>query len=116
MATVDSEGVSAPAQADPPAPTELDSLRSAVNSVDALSQERFSMIKSAAGLALARLETPEGWQHIDDVVVTLIDIRDKADRYEDYINIAAEEVGCNYVDEEARRRSAARLAAMEEAQ
>lgn len=83
---------------------EVDKLCNKINLMDCLSQDGFSEISSIAKLALSRLETPDGYNRIDDIANALDAIWKKADDIENCINSEAEEVGCNYTDEAQRRR------------
>lgn len=87
-------------------------LRSAVEFMDALSYEGFSEIAAIARLALTALERPEGYESPERIAQALQCIVSKADYIQDGINSQAEQVGCNYVDEAERLRSAARRASM----
>lgn len=86
-------------------------LRNAVNMMDCLSQGGFEQISSIAKLALSRLETPDGYRHIDDIANALEVIWHKADDIQNCINFEAEQVGCNYIDVKLRRRSDAQMQA-----
>ncbi len=77
---------------------------STINFMDCLSQGGFSEISSIAKLALSRLETPDGYQHLDDIANALAAIWGTAERIQNCINSEAELVGCNYVDDAQRRR------------
>lgn len=89
-------------------------LRNAVEFMDCQAQDGLSEIASLAKLALARLETPEGHLHIEDIARALSAIWGKADVIQDVINNAAEEVGCQYVDKAWLRRLDAKHAARKE--
>ncbi len=95
--------------------TEAQKLRNTITTIDALSQEGFSEIAAIAHLALARLETPDGYRHIDDIAHALDAICGKASDIEGCINYEAETVGCHYVNERRRRRWDAQSAAQKEA-
>jgi hypothetical protein len=82
-------------------------LRYTINTIDAMSQNAFSEIAAIAGLALSRLETPEGLLRLEDIAYALQAIRSKAHDIENCINAEAESVGCNYKDAAQRRRFAA---------
>jgi hypothetical protein len=86
-------------------------LREAIESMDAMSQSGFSEIAAFAGLALSRLETPEGWLNLEDIAYALQAIRSKAQDIENCINWEAEQVGCNYKDAAMCRRLDARRSA-----
>jgi hypothetical protein len=83
---------------------EVQKLRNAVEFMDCLSQSGFSEISSIAKLALSRLETPDGYRHLDNIVNALKAIWGKADDIQNCTNSEAEQVGCNYVDDAQRRR------------
>ena len=83
---------------------EVQNLRNAVEFMDCLSQSGFSEISSIAKLALSRLETPDGYRHLDNIANALKAIWGKADDIQNCINSEAEQVGCNYVDDAQRRR------------
>ncbi len=102
------------AAATPALRSEVETLRGAVNFMDALAQGGFSAISAVAQLALAQLETPDGYRHLDNLVYALCVIRDKADDIQNCINCEAEQVGCNYVDDAQRRRWAAQRAHREQ--
>lgn len=89
---------------------EVQKLRNAVEYMDCLSQGGFSEIASIAKLALFSLETPDGYQHLDNIANALKAIWSKADDIQNCINSEAEQVGCNYADDNQRRRRDARHA------
>lgn len=88
-------------------------LRETIHNIDALSQGGFSEIAAVAGLALSRLEKPEGLLDLEDIAYALLAIRNKARDIENFINAEAESVGCNYKDAAQCRRFAAHRAAQE---
>jgi hypothetical protein len=90
---------------------ELQTLRSAVQMADALSQGGMSKIASIARVVLKSLELPGGETRLEDIAQALITIEEIASLTEDQINSHAEEVGCNYLDDRAGRRMDARRAA-----
>lgn len=79
-------------------------LRITMSDIDRLSQSAFSEIRSIARLALFLLETPKGYQHLDDIANVLNAIWLRAEDTENMINAMAEGLGCNYVDEARGRR------------
>lgn len=83
---------------------EVQKLRNAVEFMDCLSQGGFSEIASIAKLALSSLETPDGYRHLDNIANALKAIWGKADNIQNCINSEAEQVGCNYTDDDQRRR------------
>ncbi|UJO99392.1 MAG: hypothetical protein LZF64_09260 [Nitrosomonas sp.] len=54
------------------------------------------------------LRTPSGYRHIDDIATALEAIVYKAQDIQDCVNSQAENVGCNYIDEDERKRWKAR--------
>ncbi len=92
---------------------DIPKLRRVVQEMDSLSQGGFARIAAVAKLALSRLETPAGHQHIEDIANVLELIWGTADDMQNCINHAAETVGCNYVDEHEGRRWEARRQARE---
>lgn len=82
----------------------LRTLRIAISDIDCHSQCAFSEIRSIARLALFLLETPKGYQHLEDIANALNAIWGKAEDTENMINTIAEGLGCNYVDEARGRR------------
>jgi hypothetical protein len=94
-----------------PTKTEVEILRETVNLLDCLSQSGFSIIASIAHLTLRSLEAPSGHHDIGHIANALKAIRDMASDVENSINYESERVGCNYVDEDQRRRREARQAA-----
>lgn len=83
---------------------EVQKLRNAVEFMDCLSQSGFSEIASIAQLALSSLETPDGYRHLDNIANALKAIWGKAEDIQNYISSEAEQVGCNYTDDDQRRR------------
>jgi hypothetical protein len=84
--------------------TEVKKLQGTITTMDALSQEGFSEIATIARLVLARLETPEGYRHTDDIAIAFQAIWGKAEMIQNCINSEAESVGCNSVNESFLRR------------
>ncbi|PHV11505.1 hypothetical protein [Chitinimonas sp. BJB300] len=91
---------------------EIHQLRNAVKSMDRLSQDGLSEMTAIARLALAWLETPDSYQHMDNIAYALQMIWGKADDIQNSINAQAEEVGCHYVDDARHRRWNAQRAAL----
>lgn len=85
-----------------------ESLRDAVENMDALSQAGFCEIATLARLTLNSMETVTGCQDIDGIARVLQVIAGRADDAMNLINCAAEDVGCNHVDQAAMRRYDAR--------
>jgi hypothetical protein len=88
-------------------------LREAITEMDSMAQDAFSEIATIAKLALASLETPEGYSNIEGIARVLNFICGKALDAENYINCTAEGVGCNYKDQAMLRRWDAKRKARE---
>lgn len=86
---------------------EVQKLRNTVEFIDCLSQGGFSEIASIAKLALSSLETPDGYRHLDNIANALKAIWGKADDTQNCIGREAEQVGCDYTDDDQLRRWAA---------
>ena len=82
-------------------------MRTTITSMDGLSQGGFSEIAAIAKLALKSLETPDGYRSMDSIASALESICGKAENTQNRINAAAEQVGCNHVNDAERRRWAA---------
>ncbi len=91
--------------------TELETLQSTITTMDCHSQNGFSEIATLASIALNLMETEQAYLSPETIAQLLTTIRDKAVETENIINVEAEEVGCNYVNEEAARRYEAKRAA-----
>lgn len=83
---------------------EVQELRRTVESMDSLSQEGFSEISFIAKIAISALKTPGGYQHMDDIANAFKAIWVRADDIRNCINCEAESVGCNYTNDDQRRR------------
>lgn len=88
-------------------PDVADKLRNAVEFIDSMSQGGFAEIATIAKLALSRLETPDGYSHLDEIACALEAIWGKAEATQNLINGEAEAVGCNFINDAQRRRWAA---------
>lgn len=93
--------------------TELEKLQSTITSMDCHSQNGFSEISTLAGMALDLMETEQAYLSPETIAQVLTTIRDTAVETVNIINCEAEDVGCHYEDEAAKRRYEARRAAME---
>lgn len=89
--------------------TEVEDLQETILTIDCLAQGGFSEIASIARLALSRLETQDGYRHLDDIANALSAIWGRADDTKNCINSEAGEVGCAFVDEARSRRMAAQM-------
>lgn len=96
--------------------TDLHKLHGVIEDMDALAQGGFSEIRAIAKLALAALQTPEGYLYIENIVQALLAIQGKAEDINNCINCAAEDVGCNFKDERLYARYDAQRAAREREQ
>jgi hypothetical protein len=96
------QGTSAPTPSN-----DLHRLQAAVTDMDALAQQGFSEILAIAKLALAAMETPDGYRQPETIAQALRAICGKAAAIENDINCQAEEVGCNYRNPNTSRRYAA---------
>ncbi len=88
-----------------PMSSDVRALRNAVRNIDGLSQAGFSEIAAIARLALVCLGTPDGYRHLGNLAHALSAICGKANDIQNCINCEAEEVGCNYVNPNRRRRA-----------
>lgn len=90
--------------------SEVRSLKSKIQTLDAISQEGFGGIGAIALLARRSFETPDGASGcgMETLAQALTSICDKADRSMDAINAEAEEVDAAYIEPAFRRRCAAR--------
>ena len=86
----------------------IERLESAVIEMDGYTQSGCTKIKAIARLTLDAMQTPDAWRNPDNFAHALKAIFDLADALEDCVNVAAEEVGCNFKDAEDRRRSESR--------
>lgn len=83
---------------------EIQNLRATVSFMDCLAQGALSEIGSIARLALSHLETPDAYQHMEDVANALTAIWGRADTAVDHIHHEACQVGCCHIDEAKHRR------------
>lgn len=84
--------------------TDARAIRCALEDIDAQAQGGFSSIETLARLALAHLESPAAYRHMDWLAVILETIASRASDTQNCINSEAERVGCNYVGGAQRRR------------
>jgi hypothetical protein len=87
---------------------EIQKLRDKIHLLDTFSQHGFSQIAAIARLTLESLKVPGSYPGLDDIAYALEAICEKAEYVENCINNEAESVGCNYIDEDQRRRWDAR--------
>lgn len=95
MATTPASGALAPDTAQ---------LRSAVIEIDTLASAAFGEIAAVARLALAYLETPDGYRHPELIAQALTSIFDRASGSADSVIFEAEQVGCHTIDQRWLRR------------
>ncbi|MDO8713776.1 MAG: hypothetical protein Q7K13_04770 [Polynucleobacter sp.] len=94
----------------------LKQLCDAVSEMDGLAQAGFGEIASLARLALLAMEQPETYTRgggMDAIAHVLSSIKGKAEDINNCINVTAEQVGCNFVDDANRRRWDAKREARE---
>ena len=91
----------------------IEELRNAVNEIDGLAQSGFGEIATFARVALLLMEKPRtyGPGGMDAVADLLTAIASRAFDINNCINVAAERLGCNFVDDAQRRRWDAQLEA-----
>lgn len=85
---------------------QLGQLQDALQMVDGFSQQAFNRIQAMAALALGAFEQPQGLTAggLQQVARVLEAIADQAATAMNDINVEAERMGCQYVDEVGRRR------------
>lgn len=94
---------------------EVQKLRDTIQLLDNFSQKGFSQIAAIARLTLESLKVPGTHPALDDIAYALEAICEKAEYVEGCINAEAESFGCNYIDEDERRRWDARRHSREKA-
>lgn len=82
----------------------IDALRSTVELIDSVSQDAFDRIKALCKLTLLAMEQRARPVEMEDLARVLKQIEQAAEEAENCINVEAENVGCNYKDEEWIRR------------
>lgn len=90
-------------------------LKEAVEFMDCLSQAAFNEIELVARLTLRYMEHPDCYSHLDEIGDALTFILGKAQSAMNDINCTAENVGCQFDDENAGKRSRARADAHRQA-
>lgn len=89
----------------------LDQLSNAITEMDGMAQGALNEIGVIADLALASMKTPDAYRNPEIFATVLSAIWSKAFDAKNCINSMAEDVGCNYINEERRSRwDAKRLA------
>lgn len=99
---------------------ELHKLQEAINGIDCLCQAQLGQIDAVTTTMLRAMETPEFWKHPPTLRNALGLIQYLAADLGNYVNGAAENVGCHYRDEidderDRRVRAAFRAAYADEA-
>jgi len=79
--------------------SEIDKLNKTIEFMGLLSKTGFSQIEAIAKLAFSHLESPEGYNQLEDICKALEIIQEKAFDIQNCINSKAENVRCNYKDE-----------------
>lgn len=82
--------------------SEVKTLRETVTQMDNLSQDGCSEILTIVKFALAWLEKPVAKHNLESLVIALNMIGYKAEDMQNCINLEAEGVGCNYVEQRIR--------------
>lgn len=89
----------------------LEQLKSVITDIDGISQYGLSEIFTLANVALKLMETKDAYTHPETIAQLLSSIRVTAEETENLINCVAGDVGCDYTNQAAERRHAARRAA-----
>ncbi|KVN46812.1 hypothetical protein WT12_14600 [Burkholderia territorii] len=79
-------------------------LQNQIESIDSMCQVKLGQIYALCTAMLRAMEAPEFWRHPDTSQDLITLIQHTADDLRAYVNGAAEEVGCNCVDDVERGR------------
>lgn len=79
-------------------------LRETINNVDQISQDTFEAISSIAQMLLLAMKVPGSHRSNEAMARCLMQIEELAERGQNEINTAAEDVGCNYTDSDWKER------------
>ncbi|QTO49443.1 hypothetical protein [Burkholderia latens] len=90
-------------------------LQNQIESIDSMCQVKLEQIIALTTTLLRAMETPEFWRFPHTLRDVLGLIQHTADDLSAYVNGAAEEVGCNYIDEVERARDSRIAAAFRQA-
>ncbi|MGG1948999.1 hypothetical protein AB1286_30035 [Trinickia sp. NRRL B-1857] len=82
-----------------PAISELQACQEQLAGIDNMCQVQLGQIEAIATTMLRAMETPKFWMSPETMMENLGLIQYLAADLANYVNSAAEEVGCNYVDE-----------------
>jgi len=82
----------------------ISELKQAVNLMDCLSQGAFDEIESLVKVALAYMETADGYRHPENIAQVLRAIWGIVETGQDTVGGTADEVGCGYSDPGKDRR------------
>ncbi len=77
---------------------DIDKLKQTVNDMDYISQEAVERITTITGLLLLAMESPAFYSRPSDLYHALRQINFIADGLQNDINVMAEDVGCNFID------------------
>jgi hypothetical protein len=84
---------------------QLRKLHEVINGIDSMCQVQLEQISSLVTVILRAMEAPSFWRDPDSLVELLGLLQYTAGDLMNFVNGAAEEVGCNYIDDVARARS-----------
>ncbi|KWA68258.1 hypothetical protein WL28_19960 [Burkholderia ubonensis] len=87
------------ALARPEQSTDIHELRNQIESIDSMCHVKLAQISALATTLLRAMETPEFWRFPHTLCDVVGLIQHTADDLSAYVNGAAEEVGCNCIDE-----------------
>jgi hypothetical protein len=89
----------------------LQKLESCVEDIDAMCQTQLGQIEAITNVTLRAMETPEFWRHPTAIRETIGVIQYLSADLGNYVNGAAETLGCNSIDQIERDRESRVLAA-----
>ncbi|VWC75492.1 hypothetical protein BCO18175_02330 [Burkholderia contaminans] len=107
--------MSSTASARPEQSTDVHQLQNQIESIDAMCQVKLEQISALSTTLLRAMETPEFWRSPHSLRDVIILVHHVADDLRTYVNGAAEEVGCNCIDELERERGSRIAAAFRQA-
>lgn len=95
--------------------SELTKFKELVREIDRITQTEMKLIAALASVAQKSLESPDAIFYVDHLAVLLKRIWANAEGHENAINSMAEDVNCDFSDEEWSRESLARYKARDKA-
>ncbi|RQX79151.1 hypothetical protein DF034_30420 [Burkholderia anthina] len=95
--------------------TDVRQLQNQIESIDAMCQVKLEQISALSTTLLRAMETPEFWRSPHSLRDVIVLVHHIADDLRAYVNGAAEEVGCNCIDELERARDSRIAAAFRQA-